>query len=62
MSLATMEGRKLLIQAIENDEEKERKEESLRQVEIFNDRLHQHVYGELDKTFSSPPSRGMEAE
>jgi len=48
-----MEGRKLLIQAIENDEEKERKEESLRQVEIFNDRLHQHVYGELDKTFSS---------
>lgn len=47
MDLTNKLDRKKLIQDIENTENKGRKYESLRQTEVFNDRIYDHVYEEL---------------
>lgn len=47
MDLLKLEDRVELIKSIESNEAKARRFESLRQTEVFNDRLYEHVYERL---------------
>lgn len=52
MDLSRLQDRTLLIKDIKSTENKGRKAESLRQTEIFNDRIFDHVYERLIRRFS----------
>ena len=47
MDLTKLNDRKMLLKDIESSENKGRKYESLRQTEIYNDRIYDHVYERL---------------
>jgi hypothetical protein len=59
MDLLELTNRKKLIDEIKGLENKGRREESVKQVEIFNDRLGQYVYEKLREKYSKNTVREM---
>lgn len=59
MDLMNLAHRRQLIDDINSFENKDRKAESLKQVEIFNDRLSQYVYEKLREKYSENTVREM---
>ena len=52
LDMASLEDRRKLIKLINSTENKARKAESLKQTEIYNDRIYQHVYDRIASKFS----------
>jgi len=57
--LESVEGRKTIIQQIKGSENIDRKAQSLKACEVYNDRLHQYVTEELEAAFGQSTARKM---